>query len=105
MAIWFIPFTVCCNITIILKCRMNDPSLKRIHWFKRNRALGALYLVRNILCKILKCLFSSLSVIFRINLNLIIFIGMFVDCKICQILKGIKCLPSLTDQNSHIISL
>ena len=44
MTIGLITFTVSCDITVILKCRVNDPSFIGIHGLKRKRTSGSLNL-------------------------------------------------------------
>ena len=57
------------HIFIILDRRMNNAPLIRIHRLQGNRASCPLNLIGNVLCQGFQCLFSSLSVVFRVKLN------------------------------------
>jgi hypothetical protein len=57
------------NIRIILKCRVDDPSLIRIHRLQEYRSSRLLYLHCNVFCKILQRRFSAAAVILGIKLD------------------------------------
>ena len=64
--------------------------------------LCSLYFVRNVLCKVFKRFFSSVSVILCIKFYPDILIGPLIDDNARQILQRIQRLSSLSDEHSHI---
>ena len=83
---------------------MNDSSLIWIHWLKCNCSSCSLYLACNVLCKILKSLFSSSSIILCVKFYTNVSILHLVSYTIGKILKRIQCLSSLTDQDTHVLT-
>ena len=84
---------------------MDDPSLIGIHRLKGYASLRPLHLIGDILCKIFQGFLPSLTVVFRIHLHADVIVTVPVHHEGDQILKRIQRLSSLTDQNTHIVSL
>ena len=87
MTKWILALALGIYKLVVLKCRVDDPSLVRIHRLKRCRTSCSLYLVGNILCQLLESLLSSFTVILSIQLDTNIFFAVFVYNKAHQMLQ------------------
>ncbi len=83
---------------------MDDSSLVRIHWLENYRFSCFLDLVGDSPCQVLESFFSASSVILCIEFYSDIVGFAFVYNEACKVLERIKCLSSLTDQDSHILA-
>ena len=99
MTVWFFTFTYCLYEFITLKCRMDNSSLIRIHWFKNYRFSCFLNLIGNSSCQIFQSFFSASSVIFRVKLHSDVVSFSFIYNKAGKILERIQCLSSLADKD------
>ena len=104
MAEGLFPFASGGNILIILKSRMNDSSLIRIHRFKGYRSLGSLNLIGNVLSQGLQGFLPSLTVILSIQLHPEISFCSLVHNQAHQILERIQGLPPLANEDPHVLA-
>ena len=100
-----VTFAVCLNVLIILKCGMDNTSLVGIHGLKRNRLVCLLNPDSDILCKILKCILTSCTIILCIKLNLDVRTRSLVNNKAYKVLEAIKCLTALSDEHCHVFTV
>ena len=89
---------------IILKSRVNDASFVGIHRLQGYGTSCSLYLVGDVLCKHLQCLFSSLTIILGIKLHADILLAVLIDYETYKVLQRIQCLTSFSDEHAHLFT-
>ena len=89
---------------VILKGRMDDPSLIRVHRLKSHGTSRSLNLVCNVLCQGFQRFLPSLPVILRIQLHAEILFRLLVYHEAHKVLEGIQRLSPLSDQKPHLVA-
>ena len=84
---------------------MNDASLIRVHRLQGYRTSDSLYLISNVSGQSLQSLLPAFSVVLNIQLYADIILRLLIYNQAGQVLKGIQCLSSLTNQDAHVIAL
>ena len=90
------------NITVALKCSVNDASLVGIHRLKRYVTARSANADSDIFREILERGLAALAIVLGVKLDLVVLVARAVNRKAGQILKCVQRLAALADQGAHI---